>query len=156
MKKETLLLMGIVCLLLLNLTTLGFLFWRQPGGHGRPENRMRHLDQKMTETLGWNAAQIDSFTVFKQAHHEKIKAADQAYRNALEQYFALLTQPETTLAQQDSLEKVLSSIQIVRAQVTYAHFKDLKRICTPEQQQKFDTLLPELMNVILPPNRKRR
>jgi len=52
--------------------------------------------------------------------------------------------------QQDSLLANLSSIQQERARFTYQHFKDLKAMCSPEQQKGFHDLLPDLLQVIAP------
>ncbi len=148
MKKETLLTLAVVSLLLLNFGTLGFLFFRRPPFP--PGGGPRQLDQHIVETLHLNAEQQKQFEQLKSAHHQQMQASEEAYRLALSNYFALLKNDPVMPAQRDSLQTILTRIQNERAIVTFQHFADLKALCSPEQRQNFDALLPELMQVILP------
>ena len=153
MKKETLLTIAVVALLLLNFGTLGYLFSRRPPH--TPEEGNRQLDRQIVETLHLNTAQQQQFEKLKKAHHEQMIASRRDYRDALGNYFALLKNDSVAPAQYDASLVVLSNIQKERAAVTFRHFSDLKNLCTPEQRQNFDTLLPELMQVILPEKQRR-
>lgn len=149
MKRETLLTIAVITLLLLNFGTLGFLLLGRaphPAGTGP-----RPLDRKIVETLALDATQKQQFESLKRAHREQMRNSDQAYRAALENYFALLKNDMILPAQQDSLQAILSQIQGERARVTFQHFKDLKALCNAEQQKHFEALLPDLLQVILPP-----
>ena len=148
MKKETLLTTAVIALLLLNFGTLGFLFFRRPPHP--PGTGPRQLDRQIVETLALDAGQKGKFEQLKLAHHEQMRNSDRDYRQALENYFSLLKSETILSAQQDSLQAILSQIQQERAKVTFQHFKDLKTLCTPEQQKNFVALLPDLMQVILP------
>lgn len=144
MKKESALKAAVVALLVLNLGTLGFLFSRHK--HGRP----MPFDKQIIETLKLDDTQQNTFKTLKNAHHEQMLASDRAYSDALKNYFGLLNRETVPPAVQDSLLRVLTSIQKDRAVATYAHFSDLKALCTPEQKKRFETLLPEVMGIILP------
>lgn len=151
MKKETLLTVAVVALLLLNFGTLGALLLRRPpqppGGRGH-----ERLDRHIVESLDLNAGQRQKFEQLKSAHHEQMLANERAYRDALGDYFALLKADTVAPAQRDSLQALLAHIQEERASVTFQHFSDLKALCSPEQQKRFTDLLPDLMRVILPGN----
>ncbi len=148
MKRESLLTIAVVALLLLNFGILGFLFFRRPphpeGGGPGP------LDRHIIERLHLNAEQKTQFERLKTAHHEQMQAFDRAHRDAMGNYFALLKNDTATPEQQDSLLALVQNIQKNRATVTFQHFTDLKALCTPEQKKDFEALLPELMQVILP------
>jgi protein CpxP len=152
MKKETLLTTAVIALLLLNFGTLGFLFFHRPPHPPGAEQPGRRIVQH----LQLDAAQQQKFEQLKSAHHEQMRTADRAYRDALEQYFALLKNDTVDIARRDSLQAVLTRIQQERASVTFQHFADLKALCTPQQRTRFDALLPDLMQVILPPRRDNR
>jgi len=149
MKRETLLTTAVIALLLLNFGTLGFLFFRKPPHPPGVNNRA--LDRQIVETLALNPTQKQQFDSFKKNHHEQMISFNQQYRKAMENYFALLKNETIEPVQQDSMLAILSNIQQEKALVTFEHFKTLKTLCTPEQQQNFEALLPELLQVILPP-----
>lgn len=158
MKKETLLTVTVLALLLLNLGTLGFLFLRRPPHP--PEQGSGRVGRQIVEALQLNPDQERQFEQLKTTHHEKMMQSDKAYREALEQYFALLKNDTFVPAQRDSLQAALTQIQQNRTSTTFQHFSDLKALCTPEQRQHFADLIPTLMQVILPgkdgPNNRRR
>ena len=154
MKKETLLTTAVIALLLLNLGTLGFLFFR-PGPHP-PGAKRPPLDRRIEKRLHLDAAQQQTFKQLKSAHQQQIQASDRAYRETMEQYFALLKNEMPDTAQQDSLLGVLSQIQGNRTTMTFQHFQDLKALCKPNQKEEFAAMLPELMEVILPRPPKRK
>lgn len=147
MKRETLLTSAVIALLLLNFGTLGFLLLRKPG---HPPEGLRRIDRRIVETLSLNDVQKQQFDQLKKAHHEKMLRSDQDYRSALENYFNQLKNDNAAPAMLDSLQAIATGIQRERSTNTYQHFQELKALCTPEQRKAFDSLIPELMDIILP------
>ena len=109
------------------------------------------MDRHIIEQLQLDAAQQQQFERLKSAHHEQIMADNRAYRETLDSYLDLLKNEGVVPAQKDSIEAVLTRIQNHKASVTFQHFAELKALCTLAQKQRFDALLPELKQVILPP-----
>lgn len=153
MKKETLLTVAVIALLLLNFGTLGFLLFRRPP-HGQGGRPGEGLDRHIVEVLQLDEAQKQQFAKLKTEHHSRMLLSDAAYREALGNYFDLLKKDTVDQRIQDSLQANMTRIQNERATVTYQHFADLKAMCRPEQKQHFEALLPELMQVILPHNNR--
>lgn len=154
MNKERLLTFAVIALFLLNLGTLGVLLFRRPPhppGGGGPR-----LDRHIIEQLQLDAAQQEQFGRLKTAHHRQMLDDDRAYRETLDQYFDLLKNDPVPAARRDSLLDALTSIQNHKATVTFRHFADLKALCTLAQKQRFDALLPDLKQVILPPPANQR
>lgn len=143
---------AVIALLLLNFGILGFLLLR-PGPNGpRPGGAP---GKRIVEYLQLDARQQQTFEQLKSAHHQQMLESDRAYREALSSYFGLLKNDAPSQAQQDSLQAILTQIQEERRAVTFQHFQDLRQLCTPEQKERFSTLVPELMHVILPPPNRR-
>jgi len=150
MKKETLLLLLVGVLVLLNLATLGYLTLRRPprGPYGGP----RQIDRLIVETLRLNPAQQRQFESLKREHRGQIRRLDEEYAQVSEQYFRLLDDPTTT--GKASLETRLGRIQAQKAAVTFQHFSQLKGLCTEEQRPRFAALVPELLRFLLPEEKK--
>lgn len=148
MKRETMLTLAVIALLVLNFGTLGYLFFQRPphppGGGQRP------LDRRIVQELQLTDDQKQQFETLKKGHHEQMLALEKSYRATMENYFNLLKNDNIDPRLSDSLQAALGAVQEERAKITLRHFKSLKGLCTPEQQQHFDALIPELLEVILP------
>jgi periplasmic protein CpxP/Spy len=151
MKRETLLTISVVMLLLLNLGTLGYLFLGQR--MGSPHHPPR-VDKIIIETLHWNAEQQSKFDILKHEHRSQMNELDDKNREIARGYFMLLNATSLDTAQKDSLEKAMASIEAEKADITFRHFEDLKRICTAEQAKNFDALIPQLIDILLAPRPK--
>lgn len=148
MKKETLLTVTVIALLLLNFGTLGYLLFMQPRPHAEREGMK--LDQEIIKTLQLDDNQQKTFNGLKTAHHEQILSSDREYHEALVRFFSLVKNDTIEQAQYDSLMTAMLDIQKSRAALTFKHFEDLKNLCSPEQRKNFDQLLPVLTQVVLP------
>lgn len=151
MKKETLLLWAVGLLVALNLATLGFMVWNRP--HHPPRGGPRQVDRLIVETLGLDAAQRARFDVLKREHREQIVQLDAAYAEVSTAYFRQLSGAVLT-TRKDSLERELGRIQAQKAAVTLAHFEQLKALCMPQQQARFAELVPDLLRLVLPDEKK--
>jgi Spy/CpxP family protein refolding chaperone len=156
MKQTTYLGIVITALVLLNVGTLAFVLFSKPSeppppfplppGAGHPQ-----FDRMIVETLQLNYAQRQQFEMMKQEHHESMMKLDREYNEMLKDYLGLLKNVPVDQTTKDSLERKLSQIQVQKASITLDHFTKLRAICTPEQQSRFDSLIPELTRVIAPP-----
>ena len=158
MKRETLLTISVIVLLLLNIATLGFVYWsRMAPGHGDAGNPkpttywvydagdMTPMDKTIVETLHLDSTKRTEFETLKKEHHSKMKVLDSAYTTQLKSYFDLLRLKDVAKAAHDSAESILARTQALRAAVTFDHFQKLKELCiTPSQLAQFDSLLPAL------------
>jgi len=153
MKKETLLTVAVVALLLLNFGTLGYLLLMRPRPHAGREGMK--LDQEIIKTLQLDDNQQKTFAGLKNAHHQQILNSDREYHDALTRFFSLVKNDTVEQAQYDSLMTAVLDIQKSRAAITFKHFEDLKNLCGPEQRKNFDQLLPVLTQVVLPHQNER-
>ncbi len=145
MKRETLLTIAVVVLLLLNLGTLGFLFVQNSkmGGRG--------ADKLIIEGLGLSPEQIDTFETLKEEHQGQMRERDHLQKEAQKEFWGLLRQPnpDTTLTQ-SSLNR-WSELEKQKRMLTFEHFKKIRAICNPEQQKRFDNLIDDISKALMPP-----
>lgn len=154
MKRETLLILAIVFLVLLNLGTLGFLFSKRSIGGRGP----RKPDKLIIEGLKLSDDQKLQFEALKKEHRSQvndIEKGEKAYHKA---YFDLLKSASTDSLRIDSVIKSLSNAKYQKDLATFRHFQKLRLICEPQQQVLFDSLVDEMGKILMhmPGNKKRR
>jgi len=146
MKTRNLLIAVIFLLVLVNIGTLTFIWVNRPGKEPVPpdtrEFLVRELSLDRKQQIIQNALMLN--------HRKKMKELqfrDQALHN---RFFNLLTTyPSDSLL----LKKMTDSIAWVRVKMeesTFRYFDQLRRILTPEQQERFDTVFRDLLRVIIP------
>jgi len=150
MKRQTLLWCVLALLFCMNIATLClFLFSKgdvRDRRHGRPE-----FDKTVITTLQLTPEQIQQFNEMKAMHHQQMMDLDDAMKAPFSQYFSYLTEEEKHADAQQIYENRIDSLFRLKIKYTYAHFEQLKSICTPEQKAKFRLLVPQLMQVMQPP-----
>lgn len=174
MKRETLLTVAVIVLLVMNMATLGFLYWthvRSPQNTGdKKEPQLTtfeiyepgdfsSIDHAIIDKLHLDSAQQIKFVEMKHGHHSQMQALDSSYTALLRQYFDLLHSQNVSTEVRDSIESTLAKVQARRASVTFDHFKALKTLCAADsvifgannviagaasQIAAFDSLLPLL------------
>ncbi len=153
MKKENLLIVCIIALILLNIGTLGFL-WNDARRHGGPPPP--GPDRMIIEKLKLNDDQQRQFENIKRNHRDRMDQLDDQHLSILRNYFELTSMDSIHLSRKESLETLIGQIHRERARITFRHFEDIKNICNAEQKIYFEALIPDLIQIITPPPRKRR
>lgn len=149
MKHENLLTISVVLLLLLNFGTLGYLFFGKH--HSPPPPR---VDKVIIETLHWNEEQQQQFDKLKHEHRDAMNKLDEQNEEVARKYFALLNSSLVDTAQKNLLEREMAEIETQKANITFHHLEDLKKICTPEQAKNFAALVPQLIEILIPTHHK--
>lgn len=148
MTRERLLTLVVLALLLLNLTTLGYLLWQkdtagipsEAGAHrrARPEDLIidkLQLDQAQQELL-WESIE---------KHREASHRLNDELTDLRRAYFALLSDDAKTAAMKIGLEQAISANRQAYYAATYAHFDEIRAFCRPDQLTRFDELMESLL-----------
>ena len=146
--KNKILITAVVILLLTNIAVLLFFLYNKGpekrGGHGGGREAM--MTEFLQKEIGFNQQQLAQYDTLSKQQHEKMKADfDEMRKNREDLYKQLGSQAFTDSAinmvaarsvdMQKGMEiKMLSS------------FRDIRKLCTVEQQPKFDSLFYKIWN----------
>lgn len=106
------------------------------------------MGQFMVNEMKFSKEQEDKYWKIRDTLVSQQRVVMDSIRDAKKRYFDLLKQPHT--ASQDSLLNTRSA-EINEQQrkldlITFRHFEQVKALCTPDQLQKFDTVIAEIVN----------
>ena len=139
----------VLVLLLTNILMLVFFVWMKPA-HKPPYKRdMRGGDvmQVLEKEVGFSPAQMDQYKKLKDQHWDKMKPYFGEMRAARNNFYNLLNQASVA----DSVvQRLADSIAAKQKQMdlqTFRHFEQVKAICTPEQQPRFDSLVQQVIKI---------
>jgi periplasmic protein CpxP/Spy len=143
MTKNKILILAIAALLITNIAMLVF-FLNKPGHRGFKRGRDLALTEFVQQDLGFNQQQIQQFDSLGKWHREKAKGLMDSLRNSKEQVLKELAAAgfsDSALAQSAGRS---ASGQTAMELLMLQHFKNIRNLCTPAQQSKFDTLYYKL------------
>ena len=146
--------MGIVVgLCVVNIGLMAFILLRSQGGPPPPppgmppEDRPRFL---IIQKLSFDKEQVTKYDELISAHREAVRKLETQMMDVKNQLYGTLTAEN---ANKDSLVHRLGNLQEQMETVHYNHFLDIKKICRPDQQQKFNELTTELAQYFRPPHK---
>jgi periplasmic protein CpxP/Spy len=144
----------VVALLLLNLGTLGFLWMdRRDGGahrpppHHGPGGRGENTGEYLRRELQLTDEQEDAYRKMRRQHHETVMDVRDQMRDQKRELYGLMKNGDT-VATKGTVNALIDSIvaeQRFIEQFTYDHFRELRALCTPQQQTKFDEVIGDAL-----------
>lgn len=136
----------IAVLLLLNLGTLGFLWYNRPPRPGQ-EGPFRFLVQ----TTGMDESQQKAYAELRDRHHQKMMDFRQRNGQIRDKLYALLGADTSKNAEIAMLTDSIASLRREEEQLTFQHFQAVRALCRPDQQTKFDAAIGEAIRSMGPP-----
>lgn len=147
----------IVALLLLNVGTLGYLWLDREGkphrhppfAHEGPPGPSgpRGAAAFLNEALHLTDAQEASYKTLREVHHETVLKIRDEMKSAKQSLYALMKSADTASKQAEAqhwLDSLAAKQRRIEA-ITYQHFREVRALCTPQQQQKFDEVIGEAL-----------
>jgi periplasmic protein CpxP/Spy len=138
----------VVLALIINAATLIFFWYNRPPQEGK--RGVSRPGQVLVEELKLDEKQLSLFQPLREQHHQ---AHDSLLQIIADQRQILYSQK---LVANDTVLHQIGLLQQEIERVTYDHFKEVRKICTPEQQAQLDILLGKTVQNILTPKDKRR
>ena len=93
--------------------------------------------------VGFTDQQIEQFNRLKEAHHDKLFPLFEDVRKTKDQFF-LMVKDSAPGSYLDSMARVIGEKQTTLDRNVFETVREVRKICTPQQQVAFDTLLPKI------------
>ncbi len=155
MNKNRLLIFLIAGLLISNILLVLFIMKgkRHGPGHGPgPEGPPQHKPsprEVVIERLHFDETQVAKYETLIQKHRSDVKDTEKALMELKTNLYNNLKNTENkTLS--DSLINSIIALQNKLEHIHYAHFEDIKKLCTPEQLNNFNELANDLARIFGP------
>lgn len=140
----------ILVLVIINAGTVTFLWLHKPPHPIREDGRMDTFGFLVHE-LKLDDSQQEQYRKLRDDHHEKTEGLREKGRHMRDHFFELLKKPSADSA---DIQRLSDSIALNQKQIellTYYHFREVRKICTPEQQKKFDDVIQDALHMMGPP-----
>lgn len=151
--------LSVITLLLLtaNIITLALL-WTNKG----PEKKFADMPppqggqafEFLTHELKLDAAQQENYRKLKDDHQAAVRPFLDSIRMAKDNFFELLQDKNVSDQQVQEYSSVIGELEQRRDVLTFRHFQKLRALCDTTQQQKFDSIIKEVMRKMAPPPRQ--
>lgn len=145
--KNKWLLWAVIILIIANVALLAtiWLFHHRQTRHVSPA-------EFLVKELKFDDKQKDQLHQLANEHHRQAEKIQMQIRDARDSFFQMLKQPEIN----DSAKKIMSANIAAKLQeldlLTFDHFKQVRSICSPDQQKKFDEIIQNVLQMMAPPN----
>ena len=134
---------AVVLLLLINIALVIFMLQGKKRGdkaHAKPEP-----SEIMVKELNMNDQQLAEYKALKDEHMKNLRPLFDSVRAAKTAFFGLLKQADASDSLIQAYGHRISENQSAIDKLTFAHFKRLRTLFTPEQQPKFDEFIQKMM-----------
>lgn len=140
---------AVALLVLANLVTLS-IFWMERRNAPVEEKPMPKGSafEFLIKELAFDSAQITAYEKLRNQHQQSQRPLNDAMREAKDIFFKLITKPDASAAEIEAAATAELTAQKNIDLNLLNHFKAVRQICTPTQQEKFDGLIQQIIRMI--------
>ena len=133
-------------LLLANIAMLVFFIsgMKKPDPRTTEQQKPIHTTESFLQTkVGFSDQQIEQLNKLKEEHRKKLVPLFEDLRQTKDQFFVMVkdSQPDSYI---DSIAVVIGEKQRTLDRSVFETIREVRNICTPQQQIGFDSLLPKI------------
>jgi len=143
MKTNKLLVFSTIALLIINVV-LAYFLWNSKKVHPKRERGGERGDW-MVKELNFDEQQKAEHKKIKDAHFATVKPIFDSITSARKNLYGLIKDTATNDSMIDQYTRIIGEQHAMMTRYTFDHFKKLRAICNPEQQQKLDTLVQKIV-----------
>jgi len=136
----------IIFLLMTNIAMLVFFILLGKPAERKPRNHETNgMYTSLQNEVGFSKEQLDKYQVLRKEQMEKVKPLFNDVRNAKKDFYGLIyssNMPDSLIkADADSIAQKQRTLDMQM----FSYFKNIRNICTPEQTQKFDSVIKKVV-----------
>jgi periplasmic protein CpxP/Spy len=155
--KVLLFLIGI--LLVTNLVLLLFFVLNKKEDGERASKRPSHDRSAMMrgflkDSVGFSEQQLVQFDQIREKNREDMKPMFEEMRQSKLAFYNLLRTPGTPDSVSQAAADLMAEKQKAVDMAFYKNFENIRALCTPEQQAKYDTLVQQIVKRMISPPRR--
>lgn len=137
-------------MVLINVALLLMLWTSRPPKAGGLSGRSAR--DYLVKELSLTAAQTAQYDSLRNGHHEAVISLQQEMRKGKQDFFATLGRPVADSAAIDAAAAKNAAIMASLEKLTYYHFRQVRALLLPGQQQRFDQVIQKALRMMeLPP-----
>ena len=129
-------------LLVSNIVLAVFLF---VSNSSKPSTQNKNEANSIYKEIGLDSTQIDTFKARKEAYFKVMRPLWNEIKELKDSMYKRLEADSNDLIVK-SLSSEIATKTSIADMKTYQHFSELRKLCTPEQQVRYDTIIPKLVN----------
>lgn len=156
-RKQKIVSRTIIILVLLNILLISFLFWKEMKPKREPllfpKNEIyKDVSLILKNELNLNEKQVSNLDEIRKRYYLveiDLKRKIKDYKDEMNEEMFNKNTDENKIIR---LAKQISSFEYQMEMIRYCQAKELKSVCTPEQQEKFETLVKEIRDYFRPDN----
>jgi len=116
----------------------------------RPESgrSQSSIKDEISSELGFTEEQKVRFDEMAMNHREAIRNLEGQERSLMKSFFGRLVSENTNQEKEILLGQIVQ-LERDKIEITYAHFEELKGICTGEQLTRFDKVLSRIVPILI-------
>ena len=133
---------AILLLLIANAATLVLLWTNRPPAHDRPAREGGPFEF-ISKELGLNAEQKVAYANLRDEHRSAADKLQDSIRAAKDRFFGLLKNNQVDDSTLAICSHAIGEKETALDLLTFRHFRQLRKLCDPGQQQKFDAIIQD-------------
>lgn len=155
--RQKILIFAIIALVITNITSLSFMWSmkkaeEKPHYHNGGENR-GGMGRFVVRELGFDSAQQKAYYELRDKFVKQQFILMDSVKTLRRNFFNELKNDHIDSAEISELAANIGLVQARLDKRTFNHFRQVKKICTPEQAAKYDTITQEIINRMVDPRR---
>lgn len=150
--RQRWLLVLVAILLITNIATLSIYWLKKPPHDGPPDpgKREKRMGQFMVDQLQFDTQQAAAYWKLRDSMIGTQKPVVDSIRLAKKRFFDLLNQNNVSDSELYIRSNEVADLQKKLDLATFRHFQHVRALCHPDQLQKFDTVINEIVNRMTP------